>query len=96
MEDINVDMLIDRIRNGAEWSEFTQDEVNAVIEVWKDQEYQRGYATGQNDFRASTEKELLEAYKERVVESTAAFNDLVTEPLQLVQEVIIYESEERP
>ena len=90
--DINVDAVIERIRNGALWEEFTQDEIEATIAVLKAQEYQRGYAEGLEFFRQSQEKELLEAYKERVVASTAAFNELVTTPLNLVIEEVRYES----
>lgn len=90
--DINVDLLLERIRAGEEWSEFTQEEINLVIETWKDQAYKQGYEAGYEAFRSSSEKDLLEAYKERVVESTAAFNELVSAPLTLVVEEVVYES----
>ena len=90
--DINVDLLLERIRAGEEWSEFTQEEINLVIETWKDQSYKQGYEAGYEAFRSSSEKDLLEAYKERVVESTAAFNELVSAPLTLVVEEVVYES----
>lgn len=90
--DINVDLLLERIRSGEEWSAFTQEEIDLVIDTWKEQSYKQGYDAGYEAFRSSSEKDLLEAYKERVVESTAAFNELVSTPLTLVVEEVIYES----